>query len=229
MVPCITCEAEPHHAEDCSVAWGQCGHSYHVRRTNTRLSACSAARCSPDRTLMLSSPLDLAPPRSLFILLLLVSLKSHSSLVPDCACVLDVSSTASLAGSKRAPHARWMTRSGQWRGKAHMGEYTNRQNRARLAALVERSSMWLVADALALFFQGLRAILSESECSAHLQRMREAYTQNEQQNITISCAHAPHLHLACKCRSTSRARSRALQAREATLFVLYFCRHLFYT
>jgi len=29
MVPCITCEAEPHHAEECSVAWGQCGHSYH--------------------------------------------------------------------------------------------------------------------------------------------------------------------------------------------------------
>src|SRR3954468_10740035 len=25
----ITCEAEPHHAEECSVAWGQCGHSYH--------------------------------------------------------------------------------------------------------------------------------------------------------------------------------------------------------
>lgn len=29
MVPCITCEAEPHNAEECSVAWGQCGHSYH--------------------------------------------------------------------------------------------------------------------------------------------------------------------------------------------------------
>jgi len=29
MVPCITCEAEPHHAEECSVAWGQCSHSYH--------------------------------------------------------------------------------------------------------------------------------------------------------------------------------------------------------
>jgi RING-box protein 1 len=29
MVPCISCEAEPQHAEECSVAWGQCGHSYH--------------------------------------------------------------------------------------------------------------------------------------------------------------------------------------------------------
>jgi len=29
MVPCITCEAEPHNSEECSVAWGQCGHSYH--------------------------------------------------------------------------------------------------------------------------------------------------------------------------------------------------------
>ena len=29
MLPCIVCEAEPHHAEDCSVAWGVCGHSYH--------------------------------------------------------------------------------------------------------------------------------------------------------------------------------------------------------
>jgi len=29
MVPCITCEAEPHHSEECTVAWGQCGHSYH--------------------------------------------------------------------------------------------------------------------------------------------------------------------------------------------------------
>lgn len=29
MVPCITCEAEPHQAEECSVAWGTCGHSYH--------------------------------------------------------------------------------------------------------------------------------------------------------------------------------------------------------
>jgi len=29
MVPCITCEAEPHSAEECSVAWGQCSHSYH--------------------------------------------------------------------------------------------------------------------------------------------------------------------------------------------------------
>lgn len=34
MVPCISCEAEPHHAEDCSVAWGQCSHSYHVGGTN---------------------------------------------------------------------------------------------------------------------------------------------------------------------------------------------------
>jgi len=35
MVPCITCEAEPHHAEDCSVAWGNCGHSYHVSAQHT--------------------------------------------------------------------------------------------------------------------------------------------------------------------------------------------------
>jgi len=29
MVPCITCEAEPAQAEECSVAWGTCSHSYH--------------------------------------------------------------------------------------------------------------------------------------------------------------------------------------------------------
>eukprot|EP00456_Euglypha_rotunda_P021232 TRINITY_DN1828_c0_g1_i7.p1 TRINITY_DN1828_c0_g1~~TRINITY_DN1828_c0_g1_i7.p1 ORF type:complete len:126 (+),score=22.66 TRINITY_DN1828_c0_g1_i7:211-588(+) len=30
MVPCLTtCEANPHLNEECTVAWGQCGHSYH--------------------------------------------------------------------------------------------------------------------------------------------------------------------------------------------------------
>jgi len=30
MVPCLTtCEPNPHLNEECTVAWGQCGHSYH--------------------------------------------------------------------------------------------------------------------------------------------------------------------------------------------------------
>eukprot|EP00457_Paulinella_chromatophora_P011895 gb/GEZN01012061.1/.p2 GENE.gb/GEZN01012061.1/~~gb/GEZN01012061.1/.p2 ORF type:complete len:121 (-),score=16.06 gb/GEZN01012061.1/:109-471(-) len=30
MVPCLTtCEANPHLNEECTVSWGQCGHSYH--------------------------------------------------------------------------------------------------------------------------------------------------------------------------------------------------------
>jgi RING-box protein 1 len=29
MVPCISCEAEPNHASECTVAWGHCSHQYH--------------------------------------------------------------------------------------------------------------------------------------------------------------------------------------------------------
>lgn len=29
MLSCISCEAEPMHSDECTIAWGHCSHSYH--------------------------------------------------------------------------------------------------------------------------------------------------------------------------------------------------------